>query len=272
MYDFDNSDPLVVSNGIGVDSVAMLAEMERRGIRPDAILHAQVGDPTREDGQVEHPETYAYRPVLDAWLERVGFPAIIDVKYELKRPGKNGHYATIEENCLVNRTLPSLAFGRKGCSMKWKGAPLDAKARELFADHIARGGKVARAVGYDNGACDSRRGGVETKGPWAWIYPLRQWQMDRDACIRAIERAGLPVPHKSACFFCPSTKPAELIQLAKRHPNLARRAVELEDRARPNLKKISGLWGRGTKGMRGAEPKPGSWRDYLAVHAPEVLP
>ena len=45
-----------------------------------------------------------------------------------------------------------------------------------------------------------------------------------------------------------------------------------EDRARPGLIKIEGLWGRGTKGTRGAEKKPGSWRVFLAEHAPEVLP
>jgi hypothetical protein len=255
--------PLVLSYGMGVDSTAVLVGWQSRGIRPDSILHAQVGN--------EHPETYEYRPQLEEWLRAVGFPAITDVQYVVQRP-RNGHYATLEENCLVNATLPSLAFGRKGCSMKWKGEPLDRKARELHLEHIKAGGTVLRAVGYDAGPCDSKRGGVESRGPWQWVYPLREWGWDRARCVAEIERAGLPVPPKSACWFCPSTKPAELLQLARRHPDLARRAVELEDRARPNLQKISGLWGRGTKGMRGAEAKPGSWRDYLAVHAPEVLP
>ena len=256
--------PLVQSNGLGVDSVGVLAGWYQQGVRPDAILHANVGN--------ENPETYEYRPVLEAWLARVGFPAITDVQYIVQRP-RHGHYATLEENCLVNQTLPSLAFGRKGgCSMKWKGEPLDAKAREMFAEHIAAGGRVRRAIGYDAGPCDSRRGGVETKGPWQWIYPLREWGWDRERCKTEIERVGLPVPPKSACFFCPSTKPAELVQLARSHPDLARRAVEMEDRARPRLRKILGLWGRGTKGMRGAEKKPGSWREFLAEHAPHVLP
>jgi hypothetical protein len=168
--------------------------------------------------------------------------------------------------------LPSLAFGYKKCSLKWKGEPLDAACKDYFAAHVAAGGKVQRAIGYDAGPCDSKRGGVETDGPWSWIYPLREWGWDRDRCIAEIAKAGLPVPPKSACFFCPSTKPAELIQLAKKHPHLACRAVELEDRARPQLTKIEGLWGTGTKGTRGGEKKPGSWRAFLAEHAPEVLP
>ena len=46
----------------------------------------------------------------------------------------------------------------------------------------------------------------------------------------------------------------------------------MEDRARPHLTKIEGLWSTGVKGTRGGEKKPGSWRVFLAEHAPEVLP
>jgi hypothetical protein len=260
------TDPLALSYGMGVDSTAVLVGWWRLGIRPHWIGHAQVGN--------EWPETYAYRPVIDKWLAEVGFPTITDVQYVVQRP-KNGFYATLEENCLVNQTLPSLAFGYKKCSLKWKGEPLDAACADYFAAHIKAGGKVQRAIGYDAGPCDSKRGGVETQGPWSWIYPLRQWGWDRARCEKEIAEAGLPVPPKSACFFCPSTKPAELIQLARKHPDLARRAVVMEDRARPGLTKIEGLWGtgtKGTKGTRGGEKKPGSWRAFFAEHAPEVLP
>lgn len=255
--------PLALSYGMGVDSTAVLVGWWRRGIRPHWIGHAQVGN--------EWPETYEYRPVIDKWLAEAGFPTITDVQYVVQRP-KHGHYATLEENCLVNQTLPSLAFGYKKCSLKWKGEPLDAACADYFAAHIKAGGKVQRAIGYDAGPCDSRRGGVETQGPWNWIYPLREWGWDRARCEKEIAAAGLPVPPKSACFYCPSTKPAELIQLAKKHPDLARRAVAMEDRARPRLTKIQGLWGVGVKGTRGGEKKPGSWRVFLAEHAPEVLP
>lgn len=52
-------------------------------------------------------------------------------------------------------------------------------------------------------------------------YPLREWGWDRLACERQIDRAGLPVPVKSACFFCPASKtheiralPSDLYQLS----------------------------------------------------------
>ena len=246
--------PLVVSYGMGVDSTAMLVGLHHLGVRPDLIIFADTGS--------EKPETYAYRPIIDAWLAKVGFPALTVVRYEVQRP-KNGHYDSLEGNCLVNETLPGMAFGRKSCSQKWKAQPIDAYVKRYFAAHIASGGVVDRAIGYDAGPCDMRRGGVQAKGPWTWVYPLREWGWDRARCEREIAEAGLPVPVKSACFFCPVTKPAELVQLSLRHPDLAARAVAIEDGARPRLREIAGLWGRGTKGMRGAERKPGSWRQFL---------
>ena len=71
-------DPIALSYGMGVDSTAVLVGWWRRGIRPHWIGHAQVGN--------EWPETYAYRPIMDAWLADVGFPTITDVQYVVQRP------------------------------------------------------------------------------------------------------------------------------------------------------------------------------------------
>lgn len=62
---------LVVAYGMGVDSTAMLVGLHQRGVRPDLILFADTGG--------EKPETYAYLPIIQAWLERVGFPPVVVV-------------------------------------------------------------------------------------------------------------------------------------------------------------------------------------------------
>lgn len=49
------------------------------------------------------------------------------------------------------------------------------------------------------------------------------------------------MPAKSACFFCPATKKPELLQLQIRHPALVRRAIAIEQRAKPNLRSVKGL-------------------------------
>jgi hypothetical protein len=211
-------DPLALSYGMGVDSTAVLVGWWRRGIRPHWIGHAQVGN--------EWPETYAYRPVIDAWLAEVGFPTITDVQYVVQRP-KHGHYSTHEQfqsarsrlTIAMHKTSASqfldatpivnaeeshasavqafheiIELLRKECSLKWKGQLLDEACADYFTAHVKAGGKVIRAIVYDAGSCDSRRGGVETKEPWRWAYPLREWGWDRDRCVAEIRKAGLPVP------------------------------------------------------------------------------
>jgi hypothetical protein len=59
-------------------------------------------------------------------------------------------------------------------------------------------------------------------------YPLREWGMDRAACGRSILDAGLPLPPKSACFFCPAMKQIEIEQLKSDEPELYALAIEME--------------------------------------------
>lgn len=258
--------PLIVNLGLGVDSIAMLIGLHQRGERPDLVIFADTGG--------EKPETLDYLPVINGWLSRVGFPLVTVVTRPVGRAG----YRTLEENCLRNETLPSLAFNRKGCSLKWKAEAMDAwilgikrgKNKRapwpLMARAKAAGVKVIKCIGYDAGPKDSRRGKTAAREDENFIYryPLREWGWDRERCIREIIRAGLPVPLKSACFFCPASQPWELFWLAGKHPELFLRAIAMEDRARSGrhgLKTIQGLWGRDEKPTRNkSEGKPGSWR------------
>lgn len=68
------------------------------------------------------------------------------------------------------------------------------------------------------------------------------------------------MPVKSACFFCPVTKPHELHDLEK---PLLRRIVLMEARAKPRLRDVDGLWRKPVKGCRGATPRPGSMTEYI---------
>lgn len=240
--------PLVVAYGMGVDSTAVLVGFAVLGIRPNKILFADTGS--------EKPETYAYLPVIQAWLASVGFPAVEVVRY---RP-RHGLYDSLEGNCLVNETLPSLAFGFKSCSMKWKREPQDKHVNgwQPARDAWARGHKVVKVIGYDAGPKDSRRAWKMTDdAKYAYWYPLRDWGWDRERCEREIQAAGLPVPPKSACFFCPATQPAELDVLMVEHPELVDRILAMEARAKPHLNKVEGLWRKATRN------RPGSMTEYV---------
>lgn len=67
-------------------------------------------------------------------------------------------------------------------------------------------------------------------------YPLREWGMNRDACGKTITDAGLPLPPKSACFFCGAMKEWEIKQLIEQEPELHLLALEMERLYRSNEK------------------------------------
>lgn len=143
--------PLVIADGLGVDSTAVLVGLHRAGIRPDLILFANTGN--------ERPETYAYKAVRQAWLSKVGFPPLVTVQYRPKDFKNWPPYRTLGENCLTNATLPSLAFGFKSCSLKWKVAPQNAyvDAWEPALEAWRFGMTVRKVIGYDASPKDRRR-------------------------------------------------------------------------------------------------------------------
>jgi hypothetical protein len=239
---------LVVSYGVGLDSTALLVELYNRGIRPDLIIFSDTGG--------EKPETYAYLAVINRWLASVGFPAVTIVRYEPAR----APYKTLEGKCFANETLPSLAFGGHSCALVFKRDVM-VKYLKSWAPAraaIARGEKIVKAIGYDASKADLRRRGkadratdkirlkiIERtdcgKAPQAeqwevahceFAYYLQDWGLERASLAAIIEAAGLPLPCKSACFFCPASKPAEVVQLRLDHPDLFWRAVAMERRAR----------------------------------------
>jgi hypothetical protein len=242
------SQPLVQAHGLGLDSMGVTVELARLGVRPDAIMFANT--------RGEKAETYRYWPVLQEFARRVGFPEPVMVEYVVKDFKNWPPYRGLEENCLTNGTLPSLAFGFKSCSLKWKAGPQD-KYLDTWAPALecwASGGRVKKIIGYDAGPKDIRRrnhAGNENDPKYQYWYPLQEWGWDRERCaqaviaeqlpgwdpcylsggpIRWIEKGGIPL--KSSCFFCPAMKGYELDALPK---DKLRRIVILEARAKPRL-------------------------------------
>lgn len=250
--------PLVASVGLGVDSTAMLVLFKQQGRRPDAILFANTGG--------EKDETLAFLPVLNAWCVSVGFPEITVVTYVPQNFKHYPPYYTLEQNCLTNGTLPSEAFGFGSCSIKWKAEPQKKwlQTWQPALDCWAAGGQVIRAIGFDASGADQKRSYAAAKivDPlFAYWYPLQDAGWDRERCKAEIAKAGLPVPPKSSCFFCPNMSPAEILEL---DPKYLRRIVMMEARAKPRLRKIQGLWRNGVKGVRDPSKKrPGRMTDFI---------
>jgi hypothetical protein len=118
------------------------------------------------------------------------------------------------------------------------------------------GGKVRKLIGFDStedhrtfadgkGLKVAPRKGLPSYGDrYVMEYPLRTWGMDRAACGRAIVNAGLPLPPKSACFFCPAMKQIEIELLRRDEPLLYALAIEMERlyRAGPHFRGSDNEW------------------------------
>jgi len=59
-------------------------------------------------------------------------------------------------------------------------------------------------------------------------YPLITMRLTRQDCINIIAHAGLPVPPKSSCWFCPFHRVSAWQKLKRDTPALFDRAVALE--------------------------------------------
>lgn len=204
----------VVSYGGGTNSVAMLVGLHRHGERPDAILFADTGG--------EKPHTYDHLWTMQAWCERVGFPSLTIIRGDQPQQQRD---LTLEQECRRLGTLPSRAFGWGSCSMKWKTDP----AKKWIRAHFEQS-DVVRLVGFHAG--EPERCLKVPDGERAYQrYPLIEWDWDYEECQEQIVKAGLPIPGKSACFYCPSSKKHEILELRKRYPVLLSRALEMERRA-----------------------------------------
>lgn len=232
---------VVVSYGGGVNTIAMLVLLKRRGIVPYAIVMSDPGH--------EWPKTYEYRDrVMQPWLLRVGFPKVVVVnrEEEAKFRPRSQHVGTLGDECMRLRNLPSIAYGYKKCSIKYKIDPfIWYMERQSWAQAEWNEGRlISRGVGYDRG--EERRvkkslsGGGEDRF-YKPFFPLYEEGLYREDCEKLIESEKLPPPPKSACIFCPHNQYEEWLELRDKHPEEFNYAVKLSRSAEVDVPDVVGL-------------------------------
>ena len=272
--------PLVVSYGLGVDSTALLvglAQLVREGreeFRPDIILFADVGS--------EKDETYAYLARFNRWLESVGFPKVQIVAWATEHTAKGyGAARTLEQQCLINQTMPSISaskFGSSKCSVLWKQDVMN-RWMELESGLLEQvrgegwttkhGGKIVKAIGYDATEINRAKKGTfrvdqelrsleeKGRGPlYEYYYPLQEFGWDRARCIAEIEAEIGSAPPKSSCTFCGAMTKPEIAALPK---DDLMRALLIEAVANRGRHSAVQSWGLG---VRDGPTRPGKWIDF----------
>lgn len=233
--------PIVMSYGGGRNGTGLAIEAMRRGMRPDLILFADTGGERRcPDGR----ERLDYVADFSAWLLARGWPPI-----EVVREAK-----TLEQHSLDTHKLPSLAYGKRSCSVRFKHEPQERyiKSWQPALDAWAAGGFIEHWIGYHAGERTRLlglgvQGAISGGGAERFVYPLNEWGWTDFHCLRAIRDAGLLDPGKSSCFFCPASKQAEVIALPFDHK---KRAIAIEKNAAPFSGAIVGLGGSGFNWQR----------------------
>jgi hypothetical protein len=274
---------LTVAYGVGVDSTAILIGLNqlwkstRQGCWvPRAITFADTGG--------EKPSTYAYIHRINKWLKSAfrGAPRwaarkVTVVSWTTEHLAKGyGTASTLEQSELLKQTYPSIAYGRTGCSAKFKVEPQEAwLLRQIEAGKlppIPKGKRLVRAIGYDSTETDRRKGAggsyasakEEEKGFRGW-YPLMEWGWDRARCIAEIavqfgSKASpnwKAVPQKSSCTFCSAMKAEEIVMLGEDYPHLLERALFMEH---------VGRVGRGKKAGKNGLGKAFFWADFVTAN------
>ena len=154
---------IVLCYGGGTNTTAMIVGLAARNITPDLILFADTG--------AERPHTYLHINIMQEFLRMIDFPKITIVK----KVDKNGDVLTLEDNLLKQKALPSVAYGFKTCSQKYKTQPVD-KFLNNHPDAIAawkRGEKITKLIGFD--ADEAHRTNNYDDAKYKVEFPLIEW-------------------------------------------------------------------------------------------------
>ena len=184
-----------LSFGAGVNSVALLLLLTEQKEKFETVFVNHGGD---------YPETYEYIAYLRT------------KKYEITEITPN-HLGcrTIEEYIYKYNFMPQRF--KRWCTVNFKIKP--------FISYIERPCVVY--LGFD--FSESTR--IERKKPEEHIdyqFPLFDFKMTREDCIKKIRKAGLDLPQRSGCWFCPFQTKQQIRDLFLTHPVKFAKLKEME--------------------------------------------
>ena len=212
-----------ISYGGGVQSTALVVLAGQGKIDFPLALFSNVGE------KAEHPETLTYvRNVAIPWGQAHGVEVV-----ELHNEDKGGNildlYDVVAEQGNGNIMIPARgsrtgAPGTRSCTDRFK---IQVVRRWLQARGATGESPAKVAIGISIDEIQRMSTKVYHKDQEK-VYPLVDLRLDRMDCVNIIRSAGLPVPRKSACYFCPYHRPQVWAEQKRDAPELFARAEALE--------------------------------------------
>jgi len=214
----------IVSYGGGVQSTSLLVLAAQGRINFGTFVFANVGDDS------EHPDTLRYiRDVAVPYTEANGIELV-----QLNRVRRDGSIETLFGRLTKpgSRSLPIPVRmsngkpGRRSCTSDFKIRVIG-KWLKAHGANASNPATVGIGISLDEIWRLNRRRAEAYENP---VYPLLDHDppLRRADCETIIRAAGLPVPGKSACWFCPMKRPSTFAEMRRVQPDLFNRAAALE--------------------------------------------
>jgi len=212
-----------ISYGGGVQSTALLVLAAQRKIDFTTALFANVGDDS------EHPATLDYvRNVAVPWAAEQGIAV-----HELHRVKRDGSRETLMQNLTRTDTrtinipvrMANGAPGNRNCTATHK---IKVIGKWLKANGASKDNPATVAIGISTDEFH-RANNKRAEAYERPTYPLLDLGIDRSRCQTIISDAGLPVPPKSSCFFCPFHRPQTWAEMRRDEPELFEKSADLEE-------------------------------------------
>lgn len=212
-----------ISYGGGVQSTALLVLAAQRRIDFPLFLMANVGDDSENPRTLEYVEQYAKPYAAAHGIELV----------EVQRRRRDGTTETLlqrleragSRSISIPVRMANGAPGNRQCTADFKIKVIGKWLKEHGAtpDNPATVG-VGISVDEIHRANNRRVEAHEVI-----TYPLLDLGLRRTDCARIIREAGLPVPPKSSCYFCPFHRPETWQDMRREQPAEFEKACQLED-------------------------------------------
>lgn len=211
-----------ISYGGGVQSTALLVLAAQRVIDFPLALFSNVGDDS------EHPATLAYYHTHAVpYAARHGIELVELTKQPKGQPRTLYGVLTNPDSRSIG--IPARLGGsgqpaRRSCTV-------DFKIKRVIGELKRRGATAtdpattALGISID----EYHRMRTDSGIPQQLLtYPLIDLRLSRDDCKALIETAGLPVPPKSSCYFCPFHSLTTWRAMRTNEPDLFAKSVALE--------------------------------------------
>lgn len=213
-----------ISYGGGVQSTALLVLAAQGRIDFRTFLMANVGDDSENPATLRYLEEYAKPYAAEHGIELTVLNRVMvrsgetrTLYGEITRPGS--------KSLKIPVRMSNGAPGTRSCTADYKIIVIGRELKRRGATPENRA-----TIGIGISLDEIHRANSRRPEPHEDIvYPLLDLGLRRSDCARIIREAGLPVPPKSSCWFCPFHRPETWHDQRRDEPELFEKSCQLED-------------------------------------------